>query len=297
MKAKAMRPVGVHRKCAHNWIGCKSKKKVPIRDRAGFPLQPKRGLGKLHFVKRVLVFQHVPYEILGTLDPLLRKGGYRVRYVNFGRDPYAEPDIDKYHGLIILGGPMNVDMTDEYPHLDTEVRLIRQMMERGAPILGICLGAQLIAKSLGADVRKNPEKEIGWYDVALTDAGKQDPVMKHLQDSRPIFEFHGDTYDLPEGAVHLATSQTCANQAFRYGDNVYGFQFHMEVDSALIERWLNTPVYQAQIAATEGRIDPDVIREQTVQHIDQLNELSEQVFDSFLDLMGRVNRTIQIGSI
>jgi len=250
-------------------------------------------------VKKVLVFQHVPYEILGTLDPLLRRGGYRARYVNFGREPDAEPevDIEKYDGLIILGGPMNVDMTDAYPHLDTEVRLIRKMMEQEAPILGICLGAQLIAKSLGATVRTNPEKEIGWYDISLTEAGKRDPVMGHLVDTRPIFEWHGDTYDLPEGAVHLATSPTCANQAFRVGTNVYGFQFHMEVDAALIERWLNTPVYQAEIAATDGRIDPDVIRAETAKHIDDLTALSEQVFDSFLDLMGRVNRTMQFGSM
>ena len=250
-------------------------------------------------MKKVLVFQHVPYEILGTLDPLLRRGGYRVRYVNFGRDPRAEPEVDteKYDGLIILGGPMNVDMTDEYPHLDTEVRLIQKMMAQGAPILGICLGAQLIAKSLGAVVSKNPEKEIGWYNVSLTEDGKADPVMGHLVDTRPIFEWHGDTYELPEGAVHLASSPTCENQAFRYGSNVYGFQFHMEVDAALVERWLNTPVYQAEIEATEGRIDPNVIRAETVEHIAQLTELSEQVFDSFLDLMGRVNRTVQIGSM
>ena len=86
-------------------------------------------------MKKVLVFQHVPFEILGTLDPLLRRGGYRVRYVNFGREPYAEPDVDKYHGLIILGGPMNVDMTEEYPHLDTEVRLIRRMMEKDVVLM------------------------------------------------------------------------------------------------------------------------------------------------------------------
>ena len=250
-------------------------------------------------MKKVLVFQHVPYEILGTLDPLLRRGGYRVRYVNFGREPDAEPEVDteKYDGLIILGGPMNVDMTEEYPHLETEVRLIRKMMAQDAFILGICLGAQLIAKSLGATVRKNPEKEIGWYDVTLTEEGKADPVMGHLVDTRSIFEWHGDAYDIPEGAVHLATSPTCADQAFRYGTNVYGFQFHMEVDAALIERWLNTPVYQAEIAATGGRIDPDVIRAQTRENIEQLKALSEQVFDSFLDLMGRVNRTVQIGSV
>ena len=245
---------------------------------------------------KVLVFQHVPFEVLGTLDPLLRREGYRVRYVNFGREPDAQPDLDKYHGLIILGGPMNVDMTEAYPHLDTEVRLIREAMEKGIPILGICLGAQLIAKSLGASVKKNPEREIGWYRVSLTESGKLDPLMRHLEDSKPIFEWHGDTYELPDGGVHLAATDTCPNQAFRYGDKVYGFQFHMEVDGALIERWLNTPVYRKEIASTNGRIDPDVIRSQTRENIQQLNELSEKVFGEFLELMGRVNRLRRFGS-
>ncbi|HAN31297.1 MAG TPA: amidotransferase [Myxococcales bacterium] len=248
-------------------------------------------------VKKVLVFQHVPFEVLGTLDPLLRKGGYRVRYVNFGREPLAEPEVDKYDGLIILGGPMNVDMTERYPHLDTEVRVIRRMIDQGTPVLGICLGAQLIAKSLGAQVRKNPTKEIGWYDVTPTDQGCSDPIIRHFGGARSIFEWHSDTFDLPPGAVPLASSADCANQAFRYGDNVYGFQFHLEVDAALIERWLNTPVYRAEIAATCGQIDPDVIRAETLEQIDQLNELSEEVFGAFLTLMGRVNRRMQIGTV
>ncbi len=246
---------------------------------------------------KVIVFQHVPFEVLGTLDPLLRREGYRIRYVNFGREPNAEPEIDKYDGLIILGGPMNVDMTDEYPHLDTEVRLIREAIDKGIPILGICLGAQLIAKTLGAPVSENPEKEIGWYDVQLTDAGKSDPLMRHLEDSKPIFEWHSDTFALPAGCDHLASTASCRNQAFRYGDNVYGFQFHMEVDAALIERWLNTPVYQAEIAATNGRIDPAQIRAETAEKMSQLTELSEKVFGEFLALMGRVNRVLRVGSM
>ncbi|MBT6175914.1 MAG: C26 family cysteine hydrolase domain-containing family [Deltaproteobacteria bacterium] len=248
-------------------------------------------------MKKVLVFQHVPYEILGTLDPLLRAAGYRIRYVNFGREPDAEPDIEKYQGLVVLGGPMNVDMVEKYPHLKTEVRLIKRAMEQGIPILGICLGAQLIAKTLGAKVSKNPEKEIGWYDISLTDAGKDDPLMRHLEGTRSIFEWHSDTFGLPEGAVHLASGTSCVNQAFRYGDNVYGFQFHMEVDQPLVERWLNTPVYQAEIAQTDGKIVPDRIREQTQEKIGDLNKLSTEVFGEFLNLMGRRKRFTRLGSM
>ncbi len=250
----------------------------------------------LQIMAKVLVLQHVAYEILGTLDPMIRKRGHRVRYVNFSREPDAEVELDKYAGLIILGGPMNVDMVEDYPHLATEVEIIQEAMAQKMPVLGICLGAQLIAKTLGAKVRKNPEKEIGWYDITLTEEGIKDPILKHIGQTKPIFEFHSDTYELPENCIHLASSPTCANQAFRYGNNVYGFQFHLEVDAALVERWLSAPVYQAEIAQTNGKIDPAVIRIETEKNIDQLYELSKNIFGSFLDLLGKVNRVTLIGS-
>ena len=141
-----------------------------------------------------------------------------------------------------------------------------------------------------------------WLPLLLCDGlqaanGRLDPVMGHLKHMRRIFEWHGDPFDLPDGAVHLATSETCAHQAFRYGHNVYGFQFHMEVDAALVERWLNTPIYQTEIAQTEGRVCPDIIRQETAEHIAQLNTLSTQVFGEFLKLMGDINRITQLGSL
>ena len=129
------------------------------------------------------------------------------------------------------------------------------------------------------------------------DAGKEDPVMCHLEDTRKIFEWHSHTFDLPQDAVHLAHGASCQNQAFRYGDNVYGFQFHMEVDQDLVERWLNTPVYQAQIVQTNGKIDPELIRKETVENIAALNELSTLVFGEFLNLMGKVKRFTRLGSM
>jgi GMP synthase (glutamine-hydrolysing) len=216
--------------------------------------------------------------------------------VNFGRTPDAEPDVDKYQGLIILGGPMNVDMTDQYPHLETEVRIIRRAVERNIPILGICLGAQLIAKTLGAKVYKNPVKEIGWYNISLTPEGQEDPLLRHFEDTKRIFEWHGDTFELPEEATHLAYGESCTNQAFRIGDNIYGFQFHLEVDLALVERWLNTPVYQKEIESTQGLICADNVREETKHHIEEQMNLSEKVFGEFLNLMGHTKRFIQVGS-
>ncbi len=235
---------------------------------------------------KLLVCQHVPYEILGTLDPLLREARFRIRYINFGRAPQARPGLDTYDALVILGGPMNVDEVDLHPHLDTEVELVREAMARGIPVLGICLGAQLIAKALGADVRPNPVKEIGWYDVTLTPEGEVDPVLGHLGVTEKIFQWHGDTFDIPEGAVHLARSPSCENQAFRHGNNVYGFQFHLEVDEPLIKRWFDVPVNRRELEALKGQIDPAAVLAQTPRHIARSRELGALVFGALIEMFG-----------
>ncbi|MEQ9620184.1 MAG: gamma-glutamyl-gamma-aminobutyrate hydrolase family protein [Deltaproteobacteria bacterium] len=235
---------------------------------------------------RLLVFQHVAYEILGTLDPLLRGSGFRIKYVNFERHPGFVPSLGGYDGLIVLGGPMNVDETGEYPHLNTEVEVIREAIGEGMPILGICLGSQLIAKALDAKVNRNSEKEIGWYDVRPTARGKADPLVSNFSEVEKIFHWHGDTFDLPEGAELLASSELCGNQAFRYRDNVYGFQFHLEVDEPMVERWLGIPQNRDEIERTNGKIDPEKIRLETPEYIDRLKDLSDRTFGGFINLFG-----------
>ena len=235
---------------------------------------------------RLLVFQHVAHEILGTLDPLLREAGFRIKYVNFQRHPDAAPNLTGYDGLIVLGGPMNVDEVEKYPNLETEVRLIREAVQRDMPVLGICLGSQLLAKALGAKVKKNPEKEIGWYHVAPTKDGESDPLLSNFHNKELIFQWHGDTFDLPKGAKLLASSPLCKNQAFKFGDNIYGFQFHLEVDKPMIERWLNVPENKREIEELDGKIDPDRIKSDTPQYIARLTELSNSVFGNFIELFG-----------
>jgi GMP synthase (glutamine-hydrolysing) len=235
---------------------------------------------------RLLVFQHVAHEILGTLDPLLRDAGFRIKYVNFERHPDVEPSLEGYDGLIVLGGPMNVDEVDKYPNLITELKLIREAVTKEVPILGICLGSQLLAKALGAKVKKNPEKEIGWYEVSPTKEGEVDGLMTNFMKEEKIFQWHGDTFDLPHGAQLLASSPLCKNQAFRYGDNIYGFQFHLEVDKPMIERWLTVPENKKEIEDLNGKIDPDHIKGETPEHISRLNDLSNSVFGNFIELFG-----------
>lgn len=247
-------------------------------------------------MRRLLVFQHVPHEILGTLDPLLRRAGFRIRYVNFGRQPDARPDLARYHGLIVLGGPMNCDQVHRHRHLVTEIDLIEQALVAGKPVLGICLGAQLLARALGAQVTRNAVPEIGWYDVEPTPAAAGDPLFTHLAPRQRIFQWHGDTFDIPRDAVHLARSPDCENQAFRWGDNAYGLQFHLEVDSAMIHRWLHTPVNQRELQQLAGTIDPGQIAVETPQAIGAATQLAERVFGDFIGLFSLRHRHITLPS-
>ena len=248
-------------------------------------------------MKRLLVFQHVPHEILGTFNPLLKEAGFRIRYVNFGRTPDAKPNVEKYDGLIILGGPMCLDQTDSHPHLLTEIEAIRTAMERHMPVLGICLGAQLIAKTLGAEVRRNPVKEIGWYDVTPTVEGAKDPLFSCFNGTEKIFQWHGDTFDIPHGAVHLATSPDCRNQAFRYGERTYGLQFHLEVDEPLIHRWLKTPVHVRELQELhDERFRPAHIEAETQRYIGNTADLGARLFGEYIRLFSSKVRRIAMPS-
>lgn len=245
---------------------------------------------------KLLVLQHVAHELLGTLNPLLKRAGFRIRYVNFARHPDAQPSLDGYDGLIVLGGPMSVNDADRLPHLTTELKLIEDAMWRDVPVLGICLGAQLIAKTLGAEVYRNPEKEIGWYDVSPTDDAGGDPLLLPLQKTEKIFQWHGETFDMPRSARHLAYSFLCANQAYRYGAKVYGFQFHMEVDEPMIHRWLRVPENQTEISALRGDCHIEQIYGDTSRHMARLREISERVFRAFIDLFGLEKRFLRLPS-
>lgn len=232
---------------------------------------------------KILVFQHVPFEPLGTLDPLLRESGFRIRYVNFGREPDSRPALQKYAALIVLGGPMSSTEIDTYPNLATEMTIIREAVERNMSVLGICLGAQLLAKSLGGTVQRNALREIGWHEVDLTPQGSRDPVLSSFARRQRVFQWHEDGINLPPGAIHLASSHASPVQAFRYGEHAYGFQFHLEASESLIERWLTVPDHQPTLDDERGRTDVNFIRQQTAASIDALQTLSRQTFSRWIE--------------
>jgi GMP synthase (glutamine-hydrolysing) len=233
-------------------------------------------------MRKLLVFQHVAYEPLGTLDAQFRAAGFRIRYVNFARTGLQRLDVRRYHGLVVLGGPMSVNDAARYPHLLAETEAITVAIDAGIPVLGICLGAQLIASALGAVVRPNAVKEIGWSTVRRTVAAQRDPLFRHFGSSEHIFQWHGDTFDLPHGATWLAETRECRHQAFRYGDDVYGLQFHLEVDRPLIDRWLATPAMREELRELRESTSEQRIRAETQRYIARAMRLSHEVFGAFI---------------
>jgi GMP synthase (glutamine-hydrolysing) len=237
-------------------------------------------------MRKLLVFQHVASEPLGHLDPLLRDSGFRIRYVNFGREPHAEPDVRRYDGLVVLGGPMNVDQAVRYPHLKFEVAAIRAAVQADKPVLGICLGGQLLAEAMGGHVHPNPVPEIGWYRLHTRPHAHEDPLFRHFERTpRYVFQWHAYAFQPPPGAVPLAWTRSCRHQAYRLGDRAWGLQFHLEADAALIERWLRAPAGRSEIerhwtdAARIARI-----RAATRRYLPETTPLSERVFGEFAGL-------------
>jgi GMP synthase (glutamine-hydrolysing) len=247
-------------------------------------------------MRKVLVFQHVANRILGTLNPTLKERGLNMRYVNFERFPEEKPSIDKYNGLIILGGHMGVYEADLYKHIKVEMQLIEEALKKDIPILGICLGAQLLAHVLGAKVTKSEIKEVGWCDIELTREGKADPILSHFNKTEKVFQLHGDTFEIPKAAKHLASSNICEGQAFSYGEKVYGLQFHLEVDEEMILRWLVSTKNQEEIFSNIPNFTIEKVTSETQDHISNSLNLSHQTFNKFIDLFSLKNKPMRLGS-
>ncbi len=247
-------------------------------------------------MKRLMVIQHESDKALGTWAPILKAHGQRLRFVNFERAPEAQPSLDGYRGVILLGGEMGVYETESYGHLNVEFQLIEEALRRELPILGVCLGSQILAQVLGATVRKHSEREMGWYPVELTDAGRADPVFGHFGPTERVFQSHGDVFGIPQSAVHLARSALCEGQAFRYGTNVYGLQFHLEMNRAIVDDCLAMPQSQAIFASSGGKFDPVAIRRDTDLYLGRSISLGEEFLRRYLARTGARTRPVRLGS-
>jgi GMP synthase (glutamine-hydrolysing) len=233
-------------------------------------------------MSKILVFQHAPHKTLGILDQVMTHYNLRRRYVNFSRGYDRRINFKKYQGLIILGGSMGVYERKQFPHLNYEIEIIRTMYELGVPILGICLGSQLIAHSFGGAVYPHKEKEIGWHDVKKTKLASTDPLFKAWHDNESVFQWHGDTFDLPDSSKLLIEGDGCKHQAFKLGDTTYGFQFHLESDSAMIKRWLATEQYLNDTKANYTELTNKIQKETQIFML-RNQQLAEKTFSFFFE--------------
>ncbi|MBI5870786.1 MAG: gamma-glutamyl-gamma-aminobutyrate hydrolase family protein [Actinobacteria bacterium] len=228
-------------------------------------------------MNKVLVIQHIGCEPLG-LFALDTEGLAEFIYARpFEGEPVPH-SLEGWDNLIILGGPMAVYEPEVNPYLEEELGLIRQAIREDFPMLGICLGSQLIAAASGAAVYPGSRREAGWGEVVLSEAARDDALFAGLSSPMPVFQLHGDTFDLPDGAVRLAANDLYANQAFRMGENIYGLQFHVEVTASLVEEWA---VFYRDYIAGAG-VSPGSLLEELVPRSESLRPISSQIITGFL---------------
>lgn len=229
----------------------------------------------------VLVLQHAQPENLGIFEDLLTERSITPQYVQSFAGEKVPIELAHHSGLIVLGGPMGVYEEKQYPFLSDERKLIEHTLKDGKPLLGVCLGSQLIASVLGAEVTKGAAKEIGWHTLKLTPSAWTDALWENLPREFMGFHWHGDVFSLPHGATLLASSNQTQKQAFRYSEKVYAFLFHLEVTAPLIEGMTQT--FQNELA--EANIDGGKILEATPQHLPALQEIGRKVFERWLKLL------------
>ena len=219
---------------------------------------------------RALVIRHVSHEGLGIMKrPIERDSA--VVYIDIFRGASVPQRIDGYDGLVVLGGPMGVYEDGRYPFIKPELKLIEDALKKRIPLLGICLGSQLLAKAAGSRVYKGNAKEIGWHDVTLTEDADNDWLFLGFPDRFRAFHWHGDTFEVPQGALMLASSALFPNQVIKVGPAAYGIQFHLEVTEQMIREWI--AVNDEQLASLKGVVDPKAVIEETPSRIEELNRL------------------------
>jgi GMP synthase (glutamine-hydrolysing) len=229
-------------------------------------------------MKHAIAIRHIAFEDLGTLVPMLQQQNYQVTYLEAGMDDLAEisplePDL-----IVVLGGPIGAYDEQQYPFLLDELHLLEHRLSADRPTLGICLGAQLMARALGATVYSGSDKEIGWAPLQLSSAGQTSALQYLAPEQTPVLHWHGDTFELPRQATHLAATEQYQNQAFSWGRTCLGLQFHPEITAVGFERWLIGHACEIQAAG----LNVAELRQETIQYADRLAVQATQLWQHWL---------------
>lgn len=236
-------------------------------------------------MKRVLALQHVWDDPPGYLEEILRAHDIVCETVDVQNMPVPDPAL--YQAIVLMGGPQHLYADDGLAYLEQEKAMLRQALAADIPTLGICLGGQLLASALGAEVRRHHLNEVGFFEIPLTEAGRRDPLFAGLPGHQLAFHWHSDVFDLPQGAVLLASNERAPNQAFRYGRHAYGLQFHIELNAELANIWLGHPPYAQEIATTLG--DPGApvrLLQEWAEKGARYQQHTRMLFENFLRIAG-----------
>jgi GMP synthase (glutamine-hydrolysing) len=230
-----------------------------------------------------LVLQHIACEPPGVYEDVLRERGWSLTRVELDEGERL-PDWREFDAIVAMGGPMSVNDEATLPWLRPEKELIASAVQAGTPFFGACLGSQLLASSLGARVYSGAEAEVGLLPVFLTEAAAEDPVFADLPETLPTLQWHGDTFDLPDGAVLLASSPQYPHQAFRVGASAYGVQFHLEVSAEMAHEWGQVPEYAASLERTLGAGAAEQLLEDVARRADEMGTEARTIFTRWLEL-------------
>jgi GMP synthase (glutamine-hydrolysing) len=231
-------------------------------------------------VDDVLVLQHIACEGPAAIGEALHRRGLTLRIVRADAGEPVPATLATYSALIVMGGPMGVYEADRYPHLRDELRVIEEALRRDRPVLGVCLGSQLLAAALGARVHPSGGKEIGWFPVELSEAAASDTLFGDAPRRFTALHWHGDVFDLPEGAVPLASSAATERQAFRYGDRAFGILFHLELARPQLEEWV--VAFADEMAAANVSAD-DILGSRVLAHLERARAIGARIFDRFAE--------------
>lgn len=226
----------------------------------------------------IAVFKHVPFEGPGLIADMMEGRGMPYKTIEIYEEG-VPLSVAGFTGIVSMGGPMSVlDQTEE---IELERHFLVEAVRRRVPVLGVCLGAQILASAMGAQIHSGPEPEIGWGEVNLTGEGRIDALFAGVEKSLPVLHWHGDTYDLPEGSVSLASSDKYQQQAFRTGSSAYGLQFHLEVDEEMVREWVARDL-EDENGLLSGM---DSITGSLKDRLDPVRLAGALVFGRFLDLV------------